>query len=434
MAIAFSEAEMLMLSSLAYSETDVTNIKSFYDSNGNPIGEPLSVDVLLSNDNLKNLATSGGMADQLSNHPEDMKHYMDAIESLKKKLEEHHFVISKTVNHNGTLESGFSAFAIEPQPNPDRQVLVCCRGSDDMRRIVAKDHGTFNDWVGADLALLWDTQTRQQEEMEEFMADLTGYDHISLSGHSLGGNLAMYGGVTYLYPEHIDGVYSFDGPGFNSAFLVEYQNDIDRILHKIHNFQNENDVVSSLLHSIGRVEIIERSMDDGNWLNNHNRWALKVDSSGHLVRNPDGAKADGLQEVHAASLTVNCVPMVPRLLLDAIVYYTTPFAVKAVKAIQDLYRSVSKGHRYAAENPYFQANTAMLRGYAERLRRVNRRLKDVDRRLDDLYLQVGWRNLDELLKADLMTSYNLRVMRCANALENTAEDLEQTERKVCALF
>lgn len=173
MSVHFSEAEMLILSSLAYTN-DIP--KGRYDSNGYPIDKdnPVSVDSILKGlDKLamgKDYEKSG-----MSNADKD--NYEAAIASLKSKLKENHFVISKSINHNSSGESGFAAFAIEPYPNPDGEVVICCRGSDAMNLNPFDKKNTLNDWFGADLALAWDEQTKQQEEIKKFMEGFESY-HI----------------------------------------------------------------------------------------------------------------------------------------------------------------------------------------------------------------------------------------------------------------
>ena len=287
MAVQFSEAEMLILSSLAYTN-DIP--KGRYDSNGFPIGNAVGVDPILKG--LDNLAMGSGYGNGMSDA--DKRNYEAAVESLKNKLKDNNFVIKKSINHNTSGESGFAAFAIEPSPNPDGQVVICCRGSDAMNLNPFDENNTLNDWAGADLALAWDEQTKQQEEMDSFMKGMESYQEITLTGHSLGANLAMYGAVTYPYPEKISSVSAFDGPGFNSTFLDERRDDIAEVNHKINNYQQEHDFVSSSLVSIGNVVILDSTIayDGGINFDHHNRWAIGVNSGGELRREETGRKDD----------------------------------------------------------------------------------------------------------------------------------------------
>ena len=96
--------------------------------------------------------------------------------------------------------------------------------------------------------------------------------------------------------------------------------------------------------------------------------------------------------------------------------------------------NTNPGYRYASENTYIELNTAVMRSYADRLNSVNRRVCDLDRRMDALYKQVGLRDLQKLIRADLMTGYNWHIVNCARYLEDTANDFDTVERDVSSQF
>lgn len=90
----------------------------------------------------------------------------------------------------------------------------------------------------------------------------------------------------------------------------------------------------------------------------------------------------------------------------------------------------NSGYKQATKHPSFRLNTEKMRTYSERLNNVNSRILKVDKRLDSLYWQVGLLDLWNLMQADLLTGYSVRVRACANALKNTADDYEKTENKI----
>lgn len=283
MAIQFTEAEWLIMSSLAYVIPD-----SKFDKDGHPLpNQTIDVSSLL--DGMEKQALSGGIDNENFNSAEDKENYSRTITVLKDKLKDGNFVVSKCINHNGSNESGLVVFSIEPFNNVDNDVIVCCRGSDGF----SVEH--LNDWVGADAALAWKTQTQQQQELDAFMNGFEKYDNIYLTGHSLGGNLAMYGAVSFSerdpsFTDKIANVYSFDGPGFNPEFVSQHIAVIHKLNSCIYNFQNEHDLVSSSLISIGTVSIIKSSINNANVLVNHNRWAFTISADGTLRRNDSGEK------------------------------------------------------------------------------------------------------------------------------------------------
>lgn len=429
MAIQFTEAEMLILSSLAYTN-DMPKAK--YDAEGYPINDPVSVKSILGG--LDKLAM-GNDYDKSAINQIDKDSYEAAIESLKIKLTESDFVISKSINYNTSGESGFAAFAIEPYPNPNGEVIICCRGSDRMKMNPFDENNTLNDWVGADAALAWDEQTRQQEEMKKFMEGFEDYHNISLTGHSLGGNLAMYGAVTFPYPNKIAGVYSYDGPGFNLAFINEHYEEISRINDRIYNFQQEHDLVSSSLISIGNVIVLEASIDyDGGVdFDHHNRWAITVAPDGNVRRNASGKKDTVCNTWNGVSNGMSNTINIRDVVVSAIVSAATAFCKKVsqnIKAFLDKY--FKPGDKYASQNTYIKVDTALLRSYADRLAKVNNRIAKLDRRMDDLYGKVGLRDLWNLLQADALTGYSWRLSRCINYLNETASDFESVERSLAS--
>ena len=284
MAVNFTEAEWLIMSSLGYVVPEAK-----FDKNGNPLpNQTVSVSSLL--DSMEKQAKSGGMNKEQFADEAAKKNYLDAIKSLRTKLKEENYIVSKCINHNDTNESGLVTFAIESRNNVNNEVIICCRGSDGMNLNPFDDENTLNDWLNSDVALAWDTQTQQQKELEEFMRGFEKYDSIYLTGHSLGGNLAMYGAVSFPYTDKIAGVYSFDGPGFNPTFIAQHIEIIEKLNDRIYNFQNEHDLVSSSLISIGHVIVIASAIKSDNVLTNHNRWSLSVNSDGTLKRNRTGQK------------------------------------------------------------------------------------------------------------------------------------------------
>ena len=77
-----------------------------------------------------------------------------------------------------------------------------------------------------------------------------GYDTITVTGHSKGGNKAKY--ITIMDPS-VDRCVSFDGQGFSDEFFEEYQLEIGRNQWKISNHNVEYDYVNLLLNDVGEI-------------------------------------------------------------------------------------------------------------------------------------------------------------------------------------
>lgn len=95
--------------------------------------------------------------------------------------------------------------------------------------------------------------------------DLSGYDTITVSGHSKGGNKAKY--IT-LMDDSVDRCLSFDGQGFSDEFMAKYAGAITMRQHKIENHNVDNDYVNLLLNDVGETYFYE-GQDIGNFLENH---------------------------------------------------------------------------------------------------------------------------------------------------------------------
>jgi len=92
--------------------------------------------------------------------------------------------------------------------------------------------------------------TPQQENALEWYQslDLEGYETVTVTGHSKGGNKAKY--ITVMDPS-VDRCVSFDGQGFSDEFMETYSDEIALRQNKIENHNAEYDYVNLLLNDIG---------------------------------------------------------------------------------------------------------------------------------------------------------------------------------------
>lgn len=80
--------------------------------------------------------------------------------------------------------------------------------------------------------------------------------------------------------------------------------------------------------------------------------------------------------------------------------------------------------------PDLEVNTFSLNQYAQRLGNVNRRITNLDWRLKSLYGQVGLLDLWNLIRADALTGYSVRILMCQSYLTQTASDFDAVENKL----
>lgn len=100
-----------------------------------------------------------------------------------------------------------------------------------------------------------------------------------------------------------------------------------------------------------------------------------------------------------------------------------------VDKLKQYIHSLTPGARYASSNPYFRADTALLRSYADRLRTVNSNLMSLDRDMNDLYWQVGLLDVLDILQANIIAGYSARVGLARKYLNSAADRLEEAETK-----
>lgn len=126
--------------------------------------------------------------------------------------------------------------------------------------------------------------TAQQESALKWYQsqDLDGYDSVTVSGHSKGGNKAKY--ITIM-DNSVDRCLSFDGQGFSDEFVNKYEGKIAENQYKIHNHNVDGDYVNILLNDIGDKTYYKGyNYGDGKFLENHcpNTY-MKYDKDGNFV-------------------------------------------------------------------------------------------------------------------------------------------------------
>lgn len=103
------------------------------------------------------------------------------------------------------------------------------------------------EWVD-NFYTLHETDTLDQKYALDFIENIPQeYQHISVTGHSKGGNKAMY--VT-ICSDRVDNCVAMDGPGFNQEFLQKYREEIFEKGGLIRNYSLDSDFVNILLSQI----------------------------------------------------------------------------------------------------------------------------------------------------------------------------------------
>lgn len=350
----------------------------------------------------------------------------DLVERLLKKTQGgDYYVVASTNDRHG---SGFAALAIS---GPDKDtVTVAARGTEGFSM---DNENSIRD-VMSDAQLGFEGETNQQKAMNEFMLQFTDYDSIYLTGHSLGGNLAVSGAVCFPYPDKIKGVVTFNCPGQNAEYIATHGIRIARIEDKIKNYQNESDRVSDINIPIGSVIVIE-AVDEGDFLSGYtsNHLLSGIDMSNGGFTQVEGNKKDENHSYIQAGLFLVTTYIDYKdwewgvyLLVGVIVFVKATYDMVA-KVVEWVDKHFNAGYKYSQANPFIQVNTDALKDYAERVREVNRKLDDLDDRISRLYKRIGIGDDWELQKADMKIGYSRKLNKCANYLSDTATEFAEAE-------
>lgn len=315
-----------------------------------------------------------------------------------------------------------------------------------------------------------------QDAAAEFINSLP-YNDIDVTGHSNGGDQAMY--VSIVCADKISRCVSYEGQGVSKEFADTYAEEIALNKDKIKNICGEKDFVSPLLIDIAGETVYVPS--DSNLLDgalDHGAYGIYTANRKVLEENggnfPESAYVDQAwycQAIHSVTVYLSehsdtpfagpalelfadvagiIVGLLiskdwkdPEILLKAcedLIIAIKDFVVDEIKdciaaikeickrAINWIKKLVNPGRDYSNANPQIVVDTYKLGNYAQRLRTVNTRVSNLDGRLDSLYWRVGLLDLWNLMQADVLTGYSWRLSRCASYLSDTATDFVNAEK------
>lgn len=230
--MAYTDAEMMIATQIAYLN---------YNDKGNDRGKNVGelVESILKNNGTYDASTGTYVLKKGVTGVE--KAQFETAQNIW-KLSEQNNVVSwrqwKIVNRcNQEHGSGYYGCLID---TGDGGAIIGCRGSEscDLEQ-------TVKDWVIADVGRVDNELTAQQADSTKYMEELyyggylDQYDHISLTGHSLGGSLATHSAISAPegMQEKIDKVISFDGPGFSDEYLKAHKEQLGRVREKLNHYE-----------------------------------------------------------------------------------------------------------------------------------------------------------------------------------------------------
>lgn len=287
--------------------------------------------------------------------------------------------------HDTNSKNGFYACVIETSPG---NAAVAFRGSEDM-----KDPGNFvNDWLLADLGLLNSTMTNQHKETERFLRQnsdlLSRYDNISMTGHSLGGNLADYATLVshkYGLDSRIKQCANFDGPGFSNEFIMTHMNDINRMKGVMKHYQWS--LVGNMLFNLPGVENINCKLSpdaDSHMFYRHHTKFLMYDENGNVIKGDKDLMswfASGISkgiDFSTGMLGIYGFFFITYALYTEFKDEIEQFFDDIISGIQSVYSDIKAGIKklFGMGSDYFRVNTNMLSRDSESVRTLIDRVKN----------------------------------------------------------
>lgn len=179
---------------------------------------------------------------------------------------------------NDQRDSGMYGCMLDTQ---DGDAIIAFRGSESSDIVTG-----YKDWVEADLGLLNDDETKQQQKAKEYVEYLykkyPEYNEFRLTGHSLGGNLAEHATITASegMRDKISICMSLDGPGYSQKYIDEHWDEIQKSSHLIEHYQWSP--VGTLLRPIPGTKYYTVEAD-GVSFGRHSTSNLHYDEDGNLI-------------------------------------------------------------------------------------------------------------------------------------------------------
>ncbi|WP_223592682.1 Mbeg1-like protein [Neobacillus bataviensis] len=377
-------------------------------------------------------------------------------------------------NMGGKSESGFVGYAWEDQ---DGNATAVFRGSEDMKN---PDH-LKTDWGSNALAFLG-IEIQQQKEAgkfyEQFIKNSPGEKFVF--GHSKGGNLAAYVLVHYydinkdlkayiingapLYWDtlsssqrevlsgdrnnfivyegdivsqlgtapYVDRTVKINDPDYDDPFYPHYETSVD--FDKNGNFKDSyagqkwySDIVDfAVITSMYADKLVD-------WVGNKIREQFIVIRETTLMviqATWKGLKAAANFAINACVKFIAGLKVVANNVIDGVKNFFEKVKNK-VRLLGERIGQAFGSHSFPVE-PYMKVNTQRLAYYVQKLQSIKRRTADLNDRIDSLYLEAGLSGLDNVIKADIMTTFNGRINQNISYLNTAADLLERAESKLVA--
>ncbi|MBH5320065.1 DUF2974 domain-containing protein [Paenibacillus sp. GSMTC-2017] len=282
-----NEVDLKKLSQLVYldvlkSDGNFTELSRLYSLQNKSITLAQLSEYFLSNEKGKALIEER-FGEKL-NGQNEATYWFNLLKEISENKEMRDWQI-KNVKPN--TEKGFSAFTIQTDKNDPSTQIIAFRGSEPMDR---PEH--WNDWSN-NLKTMYLLQAPQQEEaaayVNKLLSDNPTIKSLYLTGHSLGGNLALYSGITLSAEDQkkLVTATTFNAPGFNRDVLTTYQQSIANLNNqgKLTEYRNAQDIVPALFHNPSAGVYVQSTFSNTDYLGSHSLFAtaMNADGTGFLL-------------------------------------------------------------------------------------------------------------------------------------------------------
>lgn len=342
----------------------------------------------------------------------------------------------------------------------DGNAIIGNRGSESIDFMTG-----YKDWGEADIGLLDSELTKQQQRAEKYMEKLwykygDQYDSYSVTGHSLGGNLAEH--MTITAPEamrsRIDHCASFDGPGFSDEYIQKHRKEIEKMAPAIDHYQWS--WVSSLLNPLPGVKdtVIKAHNDEESngilsMLWRHHTRNVEFDDDGYIQEGDEsflsqilGPLSRDIDNATLLDLLLEVLDREPDLY--TFIMYGLKLLAHAISSFRDVVQKCEEVwaniyYDYLAPrvSGEYEINMASASGLKEELNRVNSQIQSIDEEIDYIRRTLQyWSASGSYYKSKMffiqngLKSDGKHLSKMSAVLEKAINCYNMADRQAAALF
>ncbi|CAH1207652.1 hypothetical protein PAECIP111892_02956 [Paenibacillus auburnensis] len=301
-----TEVELKNISQLVYldiinSRGINTDIENLYIKKGEKITIGEVIDYYTAGEGLKELKQR---YPKELNGVEEWKQWVQLLHTMDTDKYQD-WEITNVVSNNRQNESGFVAFTVDTKNGAQ---VAAFRGSEPLDKPYYR-----NDWKNNGTTA-YELESVQQRDAAEYMRHFgQGGDYgLYLTGHSLGGNLALYSSfvMTDEQRKRLISASTYNAPGFNKGLLAQFQSRIDEMNEngQIREFRNKHDIVPALFTNPSDGIYIDTTSEELTGFSHHSLFSFAQDDESTFHRSDSQMRAVIPNIVHHVTVGLEVVP------------------------------------------------------------------------------------------------------------------------------